>query len=142
MDIRASQNYRARWSALGGTQSEFSECRLVSRPFVDGAGWELHSVPGGEQFSLLASAVGLCPPSSIESRMCGKRYSGQWEMLAVSLWAVALYCDTDSGIPGFYRHAMLDFAYKTSEAVTKGVTDEEGAIRGRQRCLLCAFSLF
>ena len=64
-------------------------------------------------------------------------------MLAVSLWAVALYCDTDSGIPGYYRHAMLDFAYKTSEAVTKGVTDEEGAIRGRQRCLLFrAFSLF
>ena len=65
-----------------------------------------------------------------------EQYSGQWEMLAVSLWAVALYWDTDSGIPGFYQHAMLDFAYKTSEAVTKGVTDEEGAIRGRQRCLL------
>ena len=64
-------------------------------------------------------------------------------MLAVSLWAVPLYCDTDSGIPGYYRHAMLDFAYKMSEAVTKGVTDEEGAIRGRQRCLLFrAFSLF
>ena len=70
-----------------------------------------------------------------------ERYSGQWEMLAVSLWAVALYCDADSEIPGFYRHAMLDFAYKTSEAVTKGVADEEDAIKGRQRCLLFAHFL-
>ena len=48
---------------------------------------------------------------------------------------------TDSVIPGFYRHAMLDIAYKTSEAVTKGVTDEEDAIKGRQRCLLSAHLL-
>ena len=35
----------------------------MSRPCVVGAGWVLHSVPGAEQLCLLASAVGLCPPS-------------------------------------------------------------------------------
>ena len=59
-------------------------------------------------------------------------------MLAVSLWAVALYRGTDSVIAGFCQHALLDFACKTSEAMTMGVADEEGASRGRQRCLLYA----
>ena len=87
--------------------------------------------------SVAGLSVGWCPP--IRSRVaCVERYFGQWEMLAVSLWAVALFRGTDSVIPGFYRHALLDFACKTSEAVTKGVTDEEGASRGGQRCLLHA----
>ena len=63
----------------------------------------------------------------------------------ISLGCRFVLC-TDSVVAGFYRHAMLDLAYKTPVAVTKDVTDREGAIRGRQRCpplrvLLC-FGLF
>ena len=72
--------------------------------------------------------------------MCG-RYSGQWKMLAVSLSAVALYYGTDFVIPGFHQHTMLALAYKTPVAVTKGVTDEENAIRVYQRCVLLRVSV-
>ena len=71
--------------------------------------------------------------------MCD-RYSGQWEMLAVSLSAVAFYYGTDFVIPGFHQRTMLVLAYKTPVDVTKGVTDEEGAIRGHQRCFLLRVS--
>ena len=82
------------------------------------------------------------PSTSIESHMC-ERYSGRLEMPAVSLWAVALYYDADFGISGYYQHAVLEVAYETSGAESNGVTDEEDAIRGRQRCLQCCrFSLF
>ena len=70
------------------------------------------------------------------------RYFGQWEMLAVSLSAVAFYYGTDFVIPGFHQRTMLVLAYKTPVDVTKGVTDEEGAIRGHPRGSFCASPLF
>ena len=95
----------------------------------------LHSVLGGEQICLLASRLVGAHPFDQEVA-CVERYFGTvGDASGISLGCRFVLC-TDSGIPGFYRHAMLDFAYKTSEAVTKGVTDEEDAIKGRQLCLL------